>query len=138
MEEIIINGISLNELQKQINSIRQESVQLIADNLALAQDLTREIVESTNKEDIESLATKAYAALRKANFVSNVSGVEYDMPYNSSYNGYHDEDTLSAMLENSENEVLRSLMKENQDLRDLIDLAYSMEYQTQAWNASFC
>lgn len=138
MEEIIINGVNLNELKKQINSIRQESMALIAENIQTAQELTKEIVESTSKEEIEQLASTAYAALRKASFVSNVSGVEYNMPYNSSYNGEYDDDTLSAMLDNTENDILRTTIKENEDLRNLLDLAYSMEYQTQAWNASFC
>lgn len=138
MEDIVINGINLNDLKNQINSIRQESSRLISENIQTAQELTKQLVKSENKEEIEVLAKQAYTALSKANFISGVSGVEFNMPYNSSYNGEYDDDTLSAMLEDTENEVLRPLVRENNDLRQLLDLSYSMEYQTQAWNASFC
>ncbi len=138
MEEIIINGINLNELNTQINSIRKESSQLIAENIELAQGLTKTLSESENKEEIEVCAVKAYAALNKANFISKVSGVQFNLPFNSSYSGYYDEDTLSAMLDNSENEVLNEVLEKNEDLKKLLNLAYDMEYQSLHWNSSVC
>lgn len=138
MKQIIINGINLNDLQQQILSIRKESSKLISENIQTAQDLTKQLVQSDNAELIQTLAKQAYEALSEANFISSVSGVEFNMPYNSSYNGEYDDDTLSAMLDDTENEVLKPLVRNNEDLRNLLDLAYSMEYQTQSWNASFC
>lgn len=138
MEEIIINEINLKELSNQIKSIRKESSRLIAENIALAQELSKIIVTSTSKEEIEENAKKAYAALEKANFISGVSGVECNMPYNSSYSGYHDENTLSAMLENSENEILNEVFENNKDLEKLLSLASDMEYQSKQWNSSVC
>lgn len=138
MEEIIINGINLNELSTQITSIRKDSSRLIAENIALAQELSKSIAQSKNKEEIQEKAKKALAALEKANFISTVSGVKFNMPYNSSYNGDYDENTLSAMLEESENEVLNELFEENKDLEKLLNLACDMEYQSMHWNSSVC
>lgn len=138
MEEIIINGINLNELNAQITSIREESSKLIAQNIALSQELCKSILESTSKEDIQEKVKQALNALEKANFISNVSSVKFNMPYNSSYSGDYDENTLSAMLDESENEVLNKLLKENKDLKKLLNLAYDMEYQSMHWNSSVC
>ena len=138
MEEIIINGINLNELSSQINSIREESSRLIGDNIELAKSLTKDLVKSNNKEEIEELASKAHLALQKASFISAVSGVQFDLPYNSSYSGYYDDETISAMLEDSDNELLNDLFNKNIELKNLLNLSYDMEYQSKHWNSSVC
>ena len=104
----------------------------------MSQELCKSILESTSKEDIQEKVKQALNALEKANFISNVSSVKFNMPYNSSYSGDYDENTLSAMLDESENEVLNKLLKENKDLKKLLNLAYDMEYQSMHWNSSVC
>lgn len=138
MEDIIINGVSLKELEKQLNSIRQEASNIISTNVDLAISLSKLIVESTSKEEIQESAVKAYEALKKAEFVSSVSGVRCDLPYNSSYYGDYDPDTISAMLEDSENEILNEVYDSIPELKKLVGLAYDMEYETKQWNASSC
>ena len=138
MEDIIINGVNLKELEKQLNSIRQEASHIIAINVDIAISLSKSIVKSTSKEEIQESAVKAYDALKKAQYVSRVSGIRCDLPYNSSYSGYYDDDTISAMLEDSESETLNEVYNSIPELRKLVDLAYNMEYETKQWNASAC
>lgn len=138
MEDIIINGINLAELQKNIHSIRKEASRLISENIRLAITLSKEIAQSKSKEEIKEKAVKAYEALQKANFISDVSGITCVVPYNSSYSGDYDEDTISATIEDSENEVLNEVYKEDNALSNLVNLAYDMEYETKQWNASAC
>lgn len=138
MEEIIINGINLNELSVQIKSIRQEASVLISQSIDLAKKLTKELVHAQTKEEIEEYANRVYAALKKASFISDVSGVKFSLPYNSSYNGYYDENTLSAMLEDSENTLLNDMVNQSNELRELLNLTYDMEYQSKHWDSSVC
>lgn len=138
MEDIIINGISLKDLERQLKSIRQEASEIISTNVELAISLSKLIVESTSKEEIQENAVKAYDALKKAQFVSSVSGVRCDLPYNSSYYGDYDSDTISAMLEDSESETLNEVYDSIPELDKLVSLAYDMEYETKQWNASSC
>lgn len=138
MEEIVINGISLNDLQTKIHSIRKEASSLISNNIDLAITLSKEMVQSESKEEIKEKANKAYEALKKAQFISDVSGITCVVPYNSSYTGDYDDDTISAMLEDSENDVFNEVYKEDNTLSNLYNLAYDMEYQTKQWNASAC
>lgn len=138
MEDIIINGISLKDLERQLTSIRKEASEIISTNVELAISLSKLIVESTSKEEIQKNAVKAYDALNKAKFVSSVSGVRCDLPYNSSYSGDYDSDTISAMLEYSESETLNEVYNSIPELDKLVSLAYDMEYETKQWNASAC
>lgn len=138
MEDIIINGISLKDLERQLTSIRQEASEIISTNVELAISLSKLIVESTSKEEIQENAVKAYDALKKAKFVSSVSGVRCDLPYNSSYYGEYDSDTISAMLEDSESETLNEVYDSIPELNKLVNLAYEMEDETKQWNASSC
>lgn len=138
MEDIIINGISLKDLERQLTSIRQEASEIISTNVELAISLSKLIVESKSKEEIQENAVKAYDALKKAQFVSSVSGVRCDLPYNSSYYGEYDSDTISSMLEDSESETLNEVYDSIPELNKLVSLAYDMEYETKQWNASSC
>lgn len=138
MEDIIINGINLNDLQKQKIAILQEASVVIAENIDLAKSLTKQLVEHTDKVEMRQIAAKALHALEKASFISDVSGVQFDLPYTSSYSGYYDKDTLSAMLENSKNEVLNELFAQSEEVRALLSLVEEMEYQSKYWDSSIC
>lgn len=132
-QDIVINGVSVNELKKQRAAIREGASKIISENIDLAKTLTQQLVESEDPKVIERLAQEAYTALDTANVVSGVSGVSFYLPF---YEEYRDEETYSSMLEESENE----LVSENWDgaVSKLYNLYEEMESQSRDWHSSRC
>lgn len=135
-EDIVINGVSLNELKRQRDSIRPGASALISEKIELAKSLTQTLVKSTNTEEIEQLAAQAYEALDSAKLVSGISGVNFYLPFYDSQNDYTEGETFSSMLEESDNEVLTENFKGG--VKKLYNLFYEMESQSADWHASRC
>lgn len=134
-EDIIINGVSVNELKRQRNAIRQGASQIISKNIELAKNLTNQLLKSDNADEIKKLAEEAHEVLDTANIVSSVSGVTFSLPFYEDYGNYESEDIFSHKLEQSANK----LINENWDLiRDLYCLFDSMESQSREWHSSRC
>jgi len=135
-EDIIINGVSINELKKQRAAIREGASTIISQSINLATSLTKTLVESEDKEEIKKLAKEAYEALDTAQVVSGVSGVTFFLPFYEEYGSYDGSEIFSHMLEGSENEVLSEVWEEA--VSDLYELFYDMESQSRDWHSSRC
>lgn len=134
-EDIIINGVSVNELKKQRDAIKQGASKIISENIELAKKLTKKLLKSKKSEEILSLAKEAYEALDTANILSGVSGVTFSLPFYEEYGNYESDEIFSFKLEESENE----LVNENWDsISDLYNLFYEMESQSRDWHSSRC
>lgn len=135
-EDIIINGVSVNELKRQRAAIQQGASEIIAQNIELAQKLTQSLVVSEDKEEIKKLAQDAYEALDTANVVAGVSGVSFCLPYYEEYGGYSRSEILSRVLEDNDNELINEVWDEG--INKLYDLFYDMETQSRDWYSSRC
>ena len=137
-KDIIINGVSVNELKKQRNAIRQGASVIISQNIEIAKSLTKKLVESENKEEIKRLAKEAYEALDTANVVSGVSGVSFLIPFYEEYGNYDEDEIFSRVLEKEEND--NELISEVWDdaIGDLYELFSEMENQSRDWHSSRC
>lgn len=135
-KDIIINGVSINELKKQRDSIRQGAAKIISENLEIAKELTQKLVESTDKVEINSLAKEAYEALDNANVVAGVSGVSFLLPFYEEYGRYEGEEIFSTLLEESDNEILKEVWDDS--VNQLYNLFYTMETQSRDWHSSRC
>lgn len=133
MDEIILNGINVKELQKQRDAIREEAAKFISDNLDLANELTHKLIKSENKEEIEVLLQEAYEVLHNTNLVSDVSGVSFYLPYSQDY-CYDDEIVFSSEL--SRSKVLEDLW--DNGVQQLYALYRKMEDKSHGWHASYC
>ena len=134
--DIIINGVSINELKKQRDSIRQGAAKIISENIDIAKELTKKLVESTDKVEIKSWAKEAYEALDNANVVAGVSGVSFLLPFYEEYGSYESEEIFSSLLEESDNEVLKEVWDDS--VNQLYNLFYNMETQSRDWHSSRC
>lgn len=135
-EDIIINGVSVNELKRQRAAIKEGASEIIAQNIDLAQELTQQLVTSDDKEQIKNLAKQAYEALDTANVVAGVSGVTFCLPYYEEYGGYSRSEILSRVLEDNDNELINEVWDEG--VNKLYDLFYDMESQSRDWYSSTC
>lgn len=133
MDEIILNGINVKDLQKQRDAIREEATKFISDNLDLANELTHKLIKSENKEEIEALLEETYEVLYNTNLVSDVSGVSFYLPYSRDY-CYDDEVVFSSELSGSK--VLREFW--DNGVQPLYALYRRMEDKSHGWHASYC
>lgn len=137
MKDIIINGISVNEMKNQKDLIREGAAKIIADGIAKVKTIVSSIVETFEDSTTHEIFAKdALETLQIVELVSDVSGVEYYMEYDSNYDT--NEDAISNKLE----EVLRNMSSyqdaEKSIIRQLAALAESMESTCAAWNNSNC
>lgn len=135
-EDIIINGVSVNELKRQRSAIRQGASTIISQNIELAKTLTQSLIASEDKEEIKKLAKEAYEALDTANVVSGVSGVDFFLPFYEEYGNYDGSEIFSNMLEDSDNELISEVW--DQAVGDLYELFSDMESQSRDWHSSRC
>lgn len=134
-KDIIINGVSVNELKKQRDAIRQGASKIISENIELAKSLTNQLVMSDSVDEIKKLAEEAYDALDTAKVVSGVSGVTFSLPFYEEYGNYESSEIFSHKLEQSENK----LISENWDIiSNLYYLFDNMESQSCDWHSSRC
>lgn len=105
-KDIIINGVSVNELKKQRDAIRQGASKIISENIELAKSLTNQLVMSDSVDEIKKLAEEAYDALDTAKVVSGVSGVTFSLPFYEEYGNYESSEIFSHKLEQSENKLI--------------------------------
>ena len=134
-EDIIINGVSVNELKRQRDAIKKGASKIISENIEKAKKITNQLVLSDSADEIKSLAQEAYDALDTANIVSGVSGVTFSLPFYEEYGNYESDEIFSHKLEDSDNKGL----SENWDaISDLYYLFENMEIQSRDWHSSRC
>jgi hypothetical protein len=146
MQEIIIDGVNLNEmkakhdaLQAEMNTakgkIRQGASKYIAENISKARKVLDEMLETEEAEKVDHLAQDAYDLLSAAKFVSAVSGVAFYLPYYDRQGGYcPDGQPYTHQFEDSDNEHL-SCEGVVGRLWYLLD---GMESDVADWNTSYC
>lgn len=136
MEDIIINGVSVNSLKQQREAIREGASKIIAENIEKATALTRELLECEDYAEVERLAALAYQTLDTVQVVSGVSGVTFFLPY---YEEYGDNDgIITSLIDNTENEAVMDNLAARGAVRKLYSLLGSMETQSRDWHSSTC
>jgi hypothetical protein len=148
MQEIVIDGVNLNEmkakhdaLQAEMsaarNSIRKGAVKFVADSIAAGKKIVDELLEEEDdKEKVEALANKAFDLLSAVSFVSDVAGVAFDLPYYNRQSDYYPDGTpYSNRFDDNENGLIEY---DNPAISKLWGLLESMESEVQDWNTSYC
>lgn len=127
-EKLIINGVNIDKAYEDLceirNKIRQDSLKFMSDNIEFAQSLTQKLSKIDDVEEITLVANQAFNLLIDVQRVSDLSGLEYYLPY-SSHN---------SLLSSYHNKAFTDI-KEIEDLKELFD---ELETQTNRWNASYC
>lgn len=136
MEDIIINGVSINDLKEKRKQIQPGSAELISNNIDKVKQLVSQIIEAESWEQVEELSKQAYELLDTAKIVSDISGVAFDLPYYEEYGRYDYNETLSGMLEDGDNENVD--VYDGGYLGELFDLLGGMEIQCRDWYSSRC
>ena len=148
-EQIIIDGVNLSELKVKYDALAKEqadmrksivkgSSKFIAETVAQALVHIEEMKEAEELEVAEAAAVKATELLKTVQFVSDVSGVSYSIPYYDRQSEYcPDGEPITRILEDGDYELL-SDNYENKALSALFSIAEHMESEVNEWNASYC
>jgi ferritin-like metal-binding protein YciE len=143
-KDIIINGVSIEELKKQRKAIQQGASKIISDSIEAATKLVGEIMESESKDQALTLAQEALEHLETAEVVSGVSGVTFFLPFYEEYGRYDNTEILSSILEQEHldeeevNENVDFSWQDKNSLYALCEKLQSMESDSRAWHSSMC
>lgn len=149
MEQIIIDGVNLSDLKVKYDTLAAEqaamrssiakgSSKFIADTVEAAKAAMNKLLEVEDKEEITALANEAYTLLKTVEFVSDVSGVGFTIPYYDRQSEYYpDGEAFSNLFEESDNEVLPNY-GQNKTFDNLLGLLENMESTVAEWNTSYC
>lgn len=149
MTDIIIDGVNLNELKVQYDALAKQQVEMrksiqkgaskfIADAIKDAKVLLEQIVsadeEDEEKIDLETVSAQALELLKNAKFVSDVSGISYDLPYYDRQSDYFpDGELYTSQLEES---IFG--YQDSESFQELWGLLEDMESEVSEWNTSYC
>jgi hypothetical protein len=149
MEQIIIDGVNLSEMKVRYDALAQEQAQMrssirqgaskfIAEAIKDAKVFLDQIVnadeDDEEKIDLEIVSSQALALLKNAKFVSDISGVGYDLPYYDRQGEYcPDGELYTSQLEES---IFGH--KDSKSFEELWGLLEDMESEVAEWNMSFC
>lgn len=144
MEDIIINGISVNTLKAQKAAIRQGATQVVSDSIEKGKAVVEKLLVAESKEEADTLAAEALSLFETAEVVSGVSGVTFLLPYCEEYGQYDYEDVLSNRIsqedleEEYQNPNLDFKYSDGSVLYKLYTLLVNMESDSLGWNSSRC
>jgi hypothetical protein len=138
MQDIILNGISINELKRTKAALQKDATKFISDAITQVQQIVKErLVTADNYGEAEAAAQEALTLLENAKVVSDASGVSFFLPYYEEYGGSDDEDILSSLIENADEDIIGSYYGGG-TLSALYNLLESMESESRDWHSSTC
>jgi hypothetical protein len=133
-QDIVIGGVSIQELKKQRDAMKQEASVFVSDNVAAGVALVEEILEGNENTNFQQLAEEALKKLDAANLVSAVCDVEFYLDY---YEEWGDGNPLTHRLKSQDNGNIPSVYG-NDALGKLFDLLGDMEFKSKGWHQSTC
>jgi hypothetical protein len=131
-KDIIINGVSIEELKAQRKAIQKDASKIIAENIKAGTEIVEKILVSSDAGEIESLAKEAHEHFDNAYVVAGVSGVTFFLPFYEEYGRYDSDDILSQRLEGQVGGDWGYAMDQ------LYGILESMESDSRAWHSSMC
>lgn len=146
MQEIIIDGVNLNEMKAKhdalqaemaeaLSKIRQGAAKFIAENIQQGKKLMDEMLEEEDAAKVNEVAKQAYDLLSAASFVSDVAGVSFDLPYYDRQGEYYPcGESYSRQIDDSDN----SAVVDSDEVTKLYGLLENMEWEVSDWNTSYC
>ena len=139
MNDIIIDGISVNELRKTKLALQKGASKFIAESIEQVKSIVKDrLVVATNYDEAEVAAQEALGILENAQLVAGVSGVSFYLPYYEEYGGDYEYDILSKVIENADEDEIGSYYGGGGALSKLYSLLEDMESETRNWHSSSC
>lgn len=144
---LVINGVNLADLKARFDAFEHEKAEVrkviqkgAAEYISVAIDTAKghlqSVLEAESTDDAEKFSILATEFLQNAKFVSNVSGIEYSLPYYDNQSDYYpDGDTYSNQLESGDNDFIDF---KNPHINGLYSLLETMESDVSEWNTSYC
>lgn len=143
MEDIILNGVSLKEMQANKNQIAKEATKFVAVHLATVKHHVKELFNSTTGEEVLAHAKVARDELERVKLVANISGIVLDLPtYNTGggtpYSSRFED--IKYYFEDNDIEVTDDMQIafEDESITELYEMFEELETESDVWNSSRC
>jgi hypothetical protein len=147
-KEIVIDGVNLTELKTKYdalaaeqavlrNSIRKGASKFMANSVEEMLEAVDDMKNSASVEEAEKHAEKAYELLSEVQFVSEISGIPFDIGYKDEWGYGNGKVVITNVLEDEDNELFEHYW-ENPIFKKLHRLADGMEQSERDWNSSSC
>ncbi len=144
MKDIIIGGYTLPELKKIQDAVRKDASKVVSEAIATATDAMDGILSFKDIDEgepdydaaiqsISAMAKVAQENLELAQVVSNISGVEYFLPYSTDW----DSENYYYRLEDAGVDDYDRLGREG-PVSTLMGKLEDMEHQSKQWHQSVC
>ena len=85
MNDIILNGVNINQLAADKTKTQQEAVKYVAEGIAQVRSLVDTMLKSKDVVEIETLAKESLEMLTNCDLVADTTGVFYTLPWGGSY-----------------------------------------------------
>ena len=131
--DIVLNGVSVADLKRQKEQMRESAAKFMADGIANATTIVRKILDEENTEDVDGLAQEATDILEQVELVAGASGMTYYLPYNEEYG---EDDSMANELDNAEH--LEIDWRNKSPVYLLRSRLENMEYDSRMWHSSTC
>jgi hypothetical protein len=131
-KDIIINGVSIDELKKQRVAIQKDASRVIAESIKAGTELVEKLLLLEDEEGAEALAKEAYEQFDTARVVAGVSGVSFFLPYYEEYGRYDSDEILSQRIEGQVE------FEWGDAISELYGVLEDMESDSRAWHSSMC
>jgi hypothetical protein len=143
MSKIIINSVDLTELKAKFDAfakekyevqkkIKQGAAEFIAVQMKVAEEILKELLDNYDDLTYDEKLQKSQAAekiLLDIKFVSELSGVQFSLPYYNRQSDYYPDGTpYSEKIDEIDCDILC----------DLCSVLEDMEYEVSEWNTSWC
>lgn len=143
MEDIVINGVSINGLKAQKAAIQQGAAKIISDSIDAGSAIVEKLLKAESKGEADTLAAEALHHFEVAEVVAGVSGVTFEIPYYEEYGRYDYNECLSSRIAQEDDDVepnkfLDFSYGDGSKLQKLCSLLNNMESDSRGWNSSVC
>lgn len=132
MKDIVINGVSIEDLKKQRAAIQKDASKIIAENIKVGTELVEKVLETEDQSEADQFAKEAYEHFDTAKVVAGVSGVSFFLPFYEEYGQYGSDEILSQRLENDDK------FEWDGAISQLYGILEDMESDSRAWHSSMC
>lgn len=138
MNDVYVNGVSLDDLKEKKAAIKKDAVVFVSDSIEKVTELVGKLVEATTQSEADIIASAAYELLNNANVVAGLADIAYLLPYYEEYGSYESGDVLSSIIEESDNPLLEHSYRDTTSLANLCSLLERMEGESKSWHSSTC
>jgi len=135
-DDVYLAGYSVAQFNEQKLKMTMEAVAIVAENIKEAVEIAKDICKSEIVEYVERRAREATNLLKQARTLAGDFNVLYEFPDYIDGNDWDSGGGITGAIKYEGNSFIKEVAKQSSHLRELLELAESMEDDSDSWNSS--